>query len=403
MSMKPVNTDPQAIEDVLTRGVVDCVLVEHLRQRMMSGERLRIKFGIDPTSPNMHLGHTVPLMKLRQFQTLGHQAVLIIGDATAAIGDPTGRSESRKQLSKEEVEQNKTTYINQAAKVLDIEDVEIHHNGEWFFPMSAAEFLGLTSLVTVQQILQREDFRKRVEDTDHPLTAIELTYPIMQGYDSVRVVADVEIGGHDQLLNLMMGRRMQRHFKQEEQDILTVPLLEGTDGVRKMSKSFGNAVALTAQPNDMFGQLMTIPDGLIVKYFSLLTDLSSTEIKAHEDRLAAGENPRGIKASLAWELVRMYNDSSIANSAKAAFDEQFTEGALPENIQEFVLSRSMTIVEVLMDTGLVSSKSEARRLVEQGGVKLGESVASDIGQAVSPSDCPLVLQKGKRHFVRLVV
>lgn len=231
--MAKVSTDKAKIEELLTRGVVEVIEQDHLRKQLLAGKKLRVKFGIDPTSPHMHLGHTVPLLKLREFQDLGHQAVLIIGDATAMIGDPSGRTETRQKLTKEEVQKNKKTYLEQAAKVLDMEHVEVHHNGEWFFPMSAKDFLELTSLVTVQQVLQREDFKKRVDDSEHPLSAIELSYPIMQGYDSVQVKADVEVGGQDQLLNLLMGRRLQRKFDQPEQDVLTVELIEGTDGVRK--------------------------------------------------------------------------------------------------------------------------------------------------------------------------
>lgn len=396
--MKPVNIDPIAIEEVISRGVSDCVQGEHLRKRMLSGDRLRIKFGIDPTSPHMHLGHTVPLLKLRQFQELGHQAVLIIGDATAMIGDPTGRSETRNKLTRTEIEKNKKTYIDQAAKVLHIEDVEIHHNGEWFHEMSAAEFLGLTSLVTVQQVLQREDFRKRVEDVDHPLTAIELAYPVMQGYDSVMVKADVEIGGHDQLLNLLFGRRMQRHFQQEEQDVLTVPLLEGTDGERKMSKSFGNAISLTAEPNDMFGKIMTIPDGLVIKYFLLLTDVSAGDIEQHERRLADGENPRNVKADLGWAIVRMYHGASAADGARAAFDAQFKGGAMPDEIPSLKTVGGSVVLLDAVASGFGISRSEARRKIEEGGVSIDGRQEKELMTSV---DAESVIKLGRR-YIRIV-
>src|SRR3989338_10022785 len=235
---KKVNVDPRAVDEILSRGTVEIILKDHLRERMLSGEVLRVKFGIDPTSPHMHLGHTVPLRKLRQFQDLGHQAVLIIGDFTAMIGDPTGRSEERNRLSKKEVRKNQKTYLKQAGKILDLKKLEVRHNGEWFFKMPSQEFFELSSMVTIQQIMQREDFRKRVDDPDHPLSTIEILYPVMQGYDSVMVKADVEIGGVDQTLNLHMGRRIQRRSGIPEQDIVTVPIIEGTDGERKMSKSF---------------------------------------------------------------------------------------------------------------------------------------------------------------------
>lgn len=391
--------DEAAIDEVLERGVVDCIEKAHLKKRMMSGERLRIKLGIDPTSPHLHLGHTVPLRKLRQFQDLGHQAVLIIGDATAMIGDPTGRTEARKQLSRQDIDENKKTYVEQAAKVLNIDELEIRHNGEWFDKMSAAEFLSLTSLVTVAQVLQREDFKKRVDDEEHPLTTLEMTYPVMQGYDSVMIKSDVELGGHDQLLNVLMGRRLQRRFSQPEQDVLTVPLVEGTDGVRKMSKSFGNAIFLEAAPDDMFGQVMSVPDNAIIPYFTLITDVPFAKVKEAEKRLADNENPRNIKAELAWTIVRMYHGEVAAEGAKKAFDARFSEGALPDEIPEFAVREGMPLADVLVSSGLLKSKSEARRQVEQGGVKVDGEVAQDFMAIVKPGS---VIQKGKRFFVRLI-
>ncbi|MFA6018420.1 MAG: tyrosine--tRNA ligase [Patescibacteria group bacterium] len=400
---KLVNIDPEAIEEVLARGVDTVIGLDHLRERMLAGECLRIKFGIDPTSPHMHLGHTVPLRKLRQFQDLGHQAVLIIGDATAMIGDPTGRSEERKKITKEEVGENQKTYIEQASKIIDIDATEIHHNGEWFIPMTGQEFLGLTSLVTFQQVMQRDDFKKRIDDPEHPLSVLEITYPIMQGYDSVMVKSDVEIGGADQLLNLHMGRRLQRRFDQHEQDLLTVPLLEGTDGVRKMSKSFGNAIPLESAPEDMFGLVMTISDDMIVRYFTLLTDCSMEEVQSEEHALQEGKNPRDSKANLAWNLVRMYHGIDAANDARGSFDSRFRDGDMPEIISEFrSVSSSMSIVDVMVATQAASSKGEARRLIEQGGVKLAGSVIIDPDVVVYPRKEEAILQKGKRFFIKLL-
>ncbi len=387
----------------MTRGVDTIIGIDHLRERMLKGEKLRIKFGIDPTSPHMHLGHTVPLRKLRQFQNLGHQAVLIIGDATAMIGDPTGRSEERKQITKEQININKATYIEQASKIIDIKSTEIHHNGEWFFPMTGQEFLGLISLVTFQQVMQRDDFKKRIDDPEHPLSVIEITYPIMQGYDSVMIKSDVEIGGADQLLNLHMGRRLQRKFDQIEQDLLTVPLIEGTDGVRKMSKSFGNAIPLESTAEDKFGLVMSIDDSVIIRYYTLLTDCSLLEIEAEEQKLKNGENPRNIKANLGWHLVRMYHGIEAADSARSAFDSRFRDGDIPEDIKEFSpISPLMTIVDVMVATELAPSKGEARRLIEQGGVKIGGVVINDPTMVVYPRKDEIIIQKGKRFFVKLL-
>ena len=394
-----VNTDPQAIDEILSRGVQELIDKEHLRKRLLSGERLRIKFGIDPTSPHMHLGHTVPLRKLRQFQDLGHEAVLIIGGATAMVGDPTGRSQTRNQLSKAEVNSNKKTYLKQAKKVLTADRLEVCNNADWFGKMPMSEFLGLTSLVTVQQVMQREDFRIRVDDAENPLTAIEITYPVMQGYDSVMVKADVEIGGSDQLLNLHMGRRMQRRFHMSEQDILTVPLIEGTDGERKMSKSFANAIILEASPEEMFAQTMATKDELMVKYFTLITDLSLKEIDKIEAQMKQGENPRNIKARLAWEIVRMYHSSKEADKAAAAFDRMFRDHVAPEDVPELKLNGSMSIVDVLVAAKMVSSKTEARHVLDEGGVKVDGQVVKAYDAIIKTGS---MIQKGKRHFVKAV-
>jgi tyrosyl-tRNA synthetase len=265
--------------------------------------------------------------------------------------------------------------------------------------MSSQEFLGLTSLVSVQQVMQREDFRKRVDDPENPLTALEILYPVLQGYDSVMVKADVEIGGSDQLLNLHMGRRLQRRFDMPEQDVLTVPLIEGTDGVRKMSKSFGNAVILEARPEEMFAQTMTVADSLLVKYFMLLTDLSLEKIETINTELAAGKNPRDVKARLAWELVRMYHSSKEADLAASAFNRTFRDHEAPEEIPELKIKSPMPILDVLVAAKFVSSKSDARRVLEEGGVKVDGKVVEDTKFEVQAGS---LIQKGKRHFVRIV-
>ncbi len=399
----PVNTDKEKIEELLTRGVDETIVREHLNDKLRSGKSLRVKFGIDPTSPHMHLGHTVPLRKLRQFQDGGHQAVLIIGDSTAMIGDPSGRTEARKKLTRSEIDANKQTYIQQAGKILDLSSLAIRHNSEWFDPMGAAGFLELCSLVTAQQILQREDFRARVDDQVNPLSALEMFYPIMQGYDSVMVKADVELGGYDQKLNLLMGRRIQRKFDMEEQDIMTVPLLLGTDGTRKMSKSFGNAISLQDSPEDMFAKMMSIPDALIVNYFTLLTNVSLEEIAELSKSLVREEtNPRDLKARLAREIVAIFHSKDQAVVASDRFDQMCQMKEVPEDVPEVRMKDPMKITDLLVSTGLASSKSDARRLIEGGGVKVDEVVVENPEMIVAPTATGSLIQKGKRHFVRVV-
>jgi tyrosyl-tRNA synthetase len=398
-----VSTDAKKIEELLTRGVDEVIVKEHLEKMLQSGKQLRIKFGIDPTSPQMHLGHTVPLRKLRQFQDAGHQAVLIIGDATAMIGDPTGRTEARKKLTREEIDRNKETYIEQAGKILDLNTLEIRHNSEWFDEMGAAGFLELTSLVTVQQLLQRDDFRLRVDDPENPLSALEMAYPIMQGYDSVMVKADVELGGYDQKLNLLMGRRMQRRFEMEEQDILTVPLLLGTDGTRKMSKSFGNSISLQETPDDMFAKTMSIPDTLIVNYFTLLTNVPVDEIAKISKALAGEEvNPRDVKARVAWEITKAFYSPKEADHAQEQFNKLHQKHETPENVSEVSVKVPMKIVDLLVEIRLATSKSDARRLIEGGGVKVDGVVVEDSEMVVAPTMAGVLIQKGKRFFVRVI-
>jgi len=397
-----VITDEKKIDEVLTRGVKDLILAEHLKARMMAGEQLRIKFGIDPTSPHMHLGHTVPLRKLRQFQELGHIAVLIIGDATAMVGDPTGRSEQRVMITKEDINRNKKTYKKQAFKVIksDKDSLEVVHNGKWFDKMNGLDFMQMTSKVTLQQVMQRDDFRKRLNAEEDTLSPLELLYPIMQGYDSVMVKADVEIGGADQLLNLHMGRRMQRRSEMPEQDILTVPLLVGTDGERKMSKSFGNNIPLEAEPNEMFELAMTVADSAIITYFELLTDLSLDEIAAFSNELQTGVNPRDIKLKLARAVVRIFHSEAAAKKAQKYFVEKFAEKQIPNDIPEFVVRADMKLVDVLVEAKLAGSKGEARRLVADGGVAINDVVMTDAFAEMVPGTAG-VLRRGKRQFVRL--
>ncbi|MDP3901722.1 MAG: tyrosine--tRNA ligase [bacterium] len=386
--------DKNLIKEVLGRGVVEVIERNHLEKELASGKKLRIKFGIDPTAPDLHLGHTVPLRKLRQFQDAGHQVVLIIGDFTARIGDPTGRSEERRSLSEKEVKQNMKNYLKQAARVINIKKTEIHYNSKWL-AKNLATLIEISRAGTIQQVLHRADFKKRI-DQGNDITLLEVLYPLFQGYDSVKVAADVEIGGTDQKFNLLMGRRVQRHFKMAEQDVITLPLLEGTDGVRKMSKSFRNYIGLNDVPEDMFGKIMSIPDGMIVKYSELITDLPLAEMEA-----VAKSDPRSAKIRLAQNIVAMYHNQSTAEKAKDNFAQIFSKHNQPEEVGTATLSAgNWKLIDLLVEVKLASSKSEARRLIEQGGVKIDNVKKTDPMEIIS-SDKELFLQVGKRHFLKV--
>ncbi len=375
-------------EILLTRGVAEVVIKEHLESALKSGEKLRIKFGIDPTSPDLHLGHTVPLRKLRQFQDAGHKAVLIIGDFTATIGDPSGRSETRKPLTEEDVRVNMEKYLVQAGKIIDIKNCEVRYNSEWLSKMDFRELQTLMTQFTTQQLIEREDFHNRIAQ-HKPLWMSELMYPILQAQDSVMVKADIEIGGTDQKFNLLAGRALMEKSNMSPQDIVTVPLLEGTDGVRKMSKSYDNYIALNAEPLDMFGKVMAIPDELINKYYELLTDF---------DRKI--DDPRESKLELAKIIVDLYNENGAGERAKDEFIKLFSKHEKPEHIDELKTSNNeLEIVDLLLQAG-IESKSEARRLIEQGGVKINDAVKNDINETVKLKDND-ILQIGKRRFFKL--
>ena len=371
-------SDEKKIKTLIERAVSKIVVKNNLESLLKSGEKLRVKFGIDPTAPDIHLGHTVPLLKLRQFQDLGHQAVLIIGDFTARIGDPTGRFLARKPLTEIEVKRNMKNYLKQAAKVIDIKKTEIRYNSEWFDKMTARALLELTGKATVQQVTKRKDFKNRIKE-DADVTGSEIMYPLLQGYDSVIVKSDVEIGGEDQLLNLLMGRRIQRAYNITEQDILTTWLIEGTDGVKKMSKSSGNYIAVTEKPEIMFGKIMSIPDILIAKYFTALTPISDEEIDKIEADINSGEiNPRDAKILLSFEIVKTYHGEKKAKEAAEEFERIFKRHELPENIQEVSITiKPRKLIELLMQAGLASSRSEARRKVLENAVKVDGKVKKD--------------------------
>jgi tyrosyl-tRNA synthetase len=385
------------------RGAVNVEIEAHLRQKLDSGRELRVKLGIDPSSPDIHLGHTVVLGKLRDFQELGHQAVLIIGDFTARIGDPSGQSATRRRLTEEEVEANAATYLEQVFKVLDRDLTEVRRQSEWYGDLDLAGVLRLASKATLAQITTRDDFRKRI-DTGSPIGLHELMYPLMQGYDSVAIKSDVELGGTDQLFNLMFGRDLQRESGQEPQDVVTMPLLEGLDGVKKMSKSLDNYVGVTDGPADMFGKLMSLPDELITRYMRLAAGLPEDEVVRHEQAMTEGANPRDAKVALARAIVTRFHGDGAADDAEAAFASQFKQGVTPATMPEVPASRFEergSVAAALAESGLAKSLSDARRLISQGGVKVDGTPVTDVNYKFDPAPGS-VLQVGKRHFARVV-
>jgi tyrosyl-tRNA synthetase len=382
------------------QGAVNIEVADHLRAAVESGAKLRVKLGIDPSSPDIHLGHAVVLGKLRDFQELGHTAVLIIGDFTARIGDPSGQSATRRPLDAAEVEANAQTYLEQVFKIMDREATEIRRQSEWFDGMNLAETIRLAQRATLAQITARDDFRKRM-DANGAVGLHELLYPLLQGYDSVAVRADVELGGTDQLFNLLFARDIQRESGMEPQDVLTVPLLEGLDGVQKMSKSLGNYVGVADRPADMFGKVMSVPDGLIGRYFLLAVGSSEDELGEIERRLSGGENPRDLKAELARAIVTRFHSSRAAAAAEEAFTAQFRRGEQPEEMEQKSLDiHAATVVDALVGLGFAGSRGEARRLVAQRGVRLNGVTLEDpeSGYAAAEGD---VWQVGKHRYVRI--
>lgn len=363
--------------------------------------QLRVKLGIDPTNIDLHLGHTVCLHLLKKFQDLGHKPVLIIGGFTALVGDPSGRNEARPPLTYEEVEHNAKTYLKQVQKILDLDNAEIVNNYDWLSKLTSSDLIKLAHLVTVNQLIGKEAFGGRLLQ-GQPLYLHEVLYPILQGYDSIVVKADIEIGGIDQTYNVLFGRHIQKHYGQKEQVVILLPLLIGLDGTKKMSKTFNNYIALNDPSNEVYGKTMSLADDLIIHYFNLVTDFSISEIKTFEDELKKGKNPRDIKMILAHKLTTQLYSESEANDAQANFIKQFQKNEFPDSVDEFKFKEPLRVVDLMYVAKLVPSKAEAKRLIEGGGVKLKSIKINDPNLLITTSDKDSILQIGKRKFVKIV-
>ena len=389
---------------LIKRGCDEILVESELLEKLSRGQPLRIKAGFDPTAPDLHLGHTVLINKMRQFQELGHHIMFLIGDFTGMIGDPTGKSATRPPLTPEEIQQNAVTYQEQVFKILDPETTEICFNSTWHGARNSADMIRLASRQTVARMLERDDFSKRYK-SNQPISIHEFLYPLVQGWDSVAMQADVELGGTDQKFNLLMGRELMRGEGQEPQCILTMPILEGLDGVQKMSKSLGNYIGIDDSPNDMFGKIMSISDDLMWRYFELLSFRPMTEIEAFKSEMAAGKNPRDIKFLLAEEIITRFHDTEAAKAAQEDFIARFSKNALPDEMPEMTLSagdEGIGIASMLKQAGLTASTSEAFRMIQQGGVKLDGEKVSDKALTLD-AGVTVVAQVGKRKFARITV
>ena len=394
--------------EIIRRGAVDLINEEELKGKLARSIKenrpLRVKLGLDPTAPDLHLGHTVVLQKLKQFQELGHIAIFLIGDFTGMIGDPTGRIETRPALTKEELLVNAETYKKQVFKILDPETTEVRFNSEWFEAMNAADMIRLCAQYTMARMMEREDFRNRYQN-NLPISIHEFLYPLVQGYDSVALMADVELGGHDQIFNLFVGRVIQRAYGQESQVLVTVPLLEGTDGVNKMSKSYGNYVGIDEPPDVMFGKLMSISDELMIKYYELLSDITIEQLNSLKEGIQNGTaHPRDAKVSFAKEMITRFHSKEAADGAHENFDKMFRDKEVPEDIEVVTMKKSEIgawLPKLLAMIGMVTSTSEGKRMIQQGGVHInGAKVTTDEMSFDGLSE--LIIKVGKRKFKKVV-
>jgi tyrosyl-tRNA synthetase len=390
--------------DLIRRGADEVILEEDIRRKLAKGKPLRVKAGFDPTAPDLHLGHTVLLNKMRQFQDLGHHVMFLIGDFTGMIGDPTGRNATRPPLTPEQIEANAETYKAQVFKVLNADKTEVMFNSTWSSQLGAAGMVKLASTYTVARMLERDDFSKRFAE-QRPISIHEFLYPLMQGYDSVAMRADVELGGTDQKFNLLVGRELQKHHGQEPQVIITMPLLEGLDGVNKMSKSLGNYVGIDEPPNDMFGKLMSVSDALMWRYIELLSFEPMSTVEKWKQDVEAGANPRDVKARFAQEIVARFHSQAAARAALEDFDSRFRRGEIPEDLEEVSLQvpgEGIVIGQLLKSAGLCPSTSDALRMIEQGGVRVNGDKVSDKSLRLA-AGATYILQVGKRKFAKVAL
>lgn len=397
-----INIDEQI--KIIMKGVDEIIGLDSLKEKLINSNKnnkpLIVKLGLDPSAPDIHLGHTVVLRKMKQLQNLGHKVVIIIGDFTGKIGDPTGKAKGRKALTTEQVLENAKTYEEQIFKVLDKDKTEVRFNSEWLSKLSFEETIKLAATMTVARMLEREEFKKRYEN-QVPISVHEFFYPLMQGYDSVSIHADIELGGTDQRFNVLMGRMLQKEYGQEPQATIFMPLLEGLDGKEKMSKSLGNYIGIDEKPEVMYEKAMTIPDELIIKYFNLVTDIHPDDIEKLENDLKDEKiNPRDIKMKLAKEIVRLYHGENEAEKAEERFKTVFQKGQIPEDIDTIIIEEeNFDIGEILVSNNIIKSKNELRRLLSQGGVKINNNKADDLTNIKIENE--IIIQIGKKKFIRL--
>ena len=385
---------------IIQRGADEILPLEELKKKLEKNKPLRVKLGMDPTAPDLHLGHTVVINKMKQLQDLGHEIIFLIGDFTGMIGDPTGKNVTRKPLTKADVLENAKSYEDQVFKILDKDKTRIAFNSEWMGKMSSAEMISLASKQTVARMLERDDFSKRYKG-GQAISIHEFLYPLVQGYDSVALRADIELGGSDQKFNLLVGRELQKQADMEPQVILTMPILEGLDGVQKMSKSLGNYIGIDEDPDSMFGKIMSISDDLMWRYLELLSFESLETIESWKKEVAGGENPRNVKFRLAEEIITRFHDKDQALKAQQNFIDRFAKNQIPDEMDEFSFSKGIKVANLLKDTNLVSSTSEAFRMIKQGAVKIDGEKLTD--KDLAPDEGTLVFQVGKRKFARVTI
>lgn len=392
-----VNVDEQI--KIISKGADEVIALDELKEKLKEGKPLTVKLGLDPSAPDIHIGHAVVLRKIKQLQDLGHKAVIIIGDFTGMIGDPSGKSKTRKPLTKEQVLENAKTYEKQIFKILDREKTDLRFNSEWLDKLNFRDVIELSSKYTVARMLERDDFENRMNN-HLPIGIHEFFYPLMQGFDSVAIKADIELGGTDQKFNVLMGRTIQKEYNLRQQNALFMPILEGIDGVEKMSKSLGNYIGISEAANVLYEKVMKVPDNLIIKYFNLATDLHPDVVDEIEKSLKDGSvNPRDIKMRLAREIVALYHDEAEVQSAEEAFKNIFQKNLIPEDLKEVSICENSSLISAMVSSGFVPSNSEAKRLVKQGGVKVNGEKVSDINSELSSDD---VVQIGKAKFFKAV-